>query len=1127
LQLEALEDRYLPSGNVISGQVFLDANNNGRLDPGETLVAGSTIQLRNASGVVINSAVTDANGAYAFSVDNTINTAPTTLTRTAAVLSTPTDWTKGLSVNQFDPSQGTLTAVEIDNAGTFTSEIKVESLDNAPATITANDSGSLTLSGPGVAGLVTNTSTAKTFQATAFDGVIDFGGTSGHDFGPQTANGSNSITLTDAASLAAYTGNGSVNLSEFAHATSSASGAGNLIAQISTSASTQVSVIYHYIPSNALRPGKYTIVQVSQPPGLLEGLESSGGVVIPNSVGTDVIPVTLGNTDLPNNNFAELPPSALSGFVYLDPNNDGVKEPGEPGIGGVTVMLTGTNDLGTVNLTTTTAADGSYQFQNLRPGTYTLSETQPTGYLAGKNSLGSAGGTLGANQFSAITLGTGGSGVSYNFGELLAPRVSGFVYLDSNDSGAKDPGETGIAGVTVTLTGTNDQGTAVNLVQSTAGDGSYNFTDLRPGTYTVTETQPSGYLAGKNSLGSAGGTPGNNQFSAITLPSGTIGVNYNFAELLPAGVSGFVYVDGNDNGTKDPGETGVSGATVTLTGTNDQGTAVNQTQSTAGDGSYNFANLRPGSYTVSLTQPSGYFPGKNSLGSAGGTPGNNQFSGIALASGTAGVNYNFAELLPTSLSGFVYVDSNDNGVKDSGEAGVSGATVTLTGANDQGTTINQTQTTAGDGSYSFQGLRPGTYTVTLSQPAGYFQGKDAVGSAGGNAGNNQLSNVALSSGVNAVNYNFGELTPASLAGFVYLDSDNDGIKQDNESGIAGVTVTLTGTDDQGISVHVVQPTGSDGSYQFGGLRPGSYTISDTQPAKYSAGKLTLGSVGGNTGTNQFSGVGLGSGVNGVNYNFGELLPANATGVVYSASYTPQASFGPPPDMSILSKLQFLSSSGPGTVDPVVQGQATYVDGLYRTLLGRPVDPTGLVTWVQQLHSGVPRTQVVLAIMASPEYRGLEVDRLYMTFLHRTADAGGRAGWVNLLLSGVREADVARMIIASGEYQSAHADDTTYVTGLYADILGRSPSAGEIASWVQTLHSGASRDAVAQAFLFSAETYLHMIDGDYQHLLNRTPSSAEEQGWLAQLVSGQSTPESIVALFLASDEFYGDSQRGGQ
>ena len=52
--------------------------------------------------------------------------------------------------------------------------------------------------------------------------------------------------------------------------------------------------------------------------------------------------------------------SSISGAVYCDDNNDGIRQAGEVGLGGVTVTLTGTNDIGQpVNLSTTTDANGN------------------------------------------------------------------------------------------------------------------------------------------------------------------------------------------------------------------------------------------------------------------------------------------------------------------------------------------------------------------------------------------------------------------------------------------------------------------------------------------------------------------------------------------------------------------------------------------------------------------------------------------------------------------------------------------------------------------------------------------------------------------------------------------------
>ena len=63
--------------------------------------------------------------------------------------------------------------------------------------------------------------------------------------------------------------------------------------------------------------------------------------------------------------------SCLSGFVYVDLNDDGVKDAGEPPIPDTTITLMGTDLFGNaVSRAATTGADGSYQFCSLVPGVY-------------------------------------------------------------------------------------------------------------------------------------------------------------------------------------------------------------------------------------------------------------------------------------------------------------------------------------------------------------------------------------------------------------------------------------------------------------------------------------------------------------------------------------------------------------------------------------------------------------------------------------------------------------------------------------------------------------------------------------------------------------------------------------
>ncbi|MGO9601740.1 MAG: beta strand repeat-containing protein, partial [Isosphaeraceae bacterium] len=499
-----------------------------------------------------------------------------------------------------------------------------------------------------------------------------------------------------------------------------------------------------------------------------------GNVTTPQSANSPVSTERTGDTSDPGgaaNNLvttASAPVTAtfdsIAGFVYVDANNDGIKQAGESGIQGVTVSLSGTDILNRpVTETTTTAANGSYTFSGLVPGTYTVTETQPSNYLDGKDTIGTPAGTNPSKNVFSLTLSPTGvsvSAVKYNFGELAPSTLSGYVYIDANDDGTKQGSETGIAGVTVSLTGTDDLNNAINLTTTTLADGSYSFSNLRPGTYTITETQPSGYFEGKDTIGAQGGSSATQDvFSNVVVTSGTTGTSNNFGELVPSSLSGFVYVDANDDGTKQAGESGIAGVTVSLTGTDDLNNAVSLTTTTLADGSYGFTNLRPGTYTITETQPAGYLEGKDTIGTPGGSSATQDvFSNVVVTSGTVGTNNNYGELVPSSLSGFVYVDANNDGIKQAGESGIAGVTITLTGTDDNNSAVNLTTTTLADGSYGLTNVRPGTYTITETQPAGYLEGKDTIGTPGGSSATQDVfSNVVVASGTVGTNNNFGEL----------------------------------------------------------------------------------------------------------------------------------------------------------------------------------------------------------------------------------------------------------------------------------------------------------------------------------------------------------------------------------
>jgi hypothetical protein len=162
--------------------------------------------------------------------------------------------------------------------------------------------------------------------------------------------------------------------------------------------------------------------------------------------------------------------------------------------------------------------------------------------------------------------------------------------------------------------------------------------------------------------------------------------------------------------------------------------------------------------TVDLgTTPS---PGGNTVNvNGGGTLVQNETSTPIPAVGDT-FTVNGSTLAPSSLSGVVWQDFNDDGQVDFGENGIDGVTITLTGTDFLGNAVNQSQQTSGGGAYSFLNLLPGSYYLTETQPAGYVQGIDSVGTAGGSLSATDQFSVSLDAGVNGLNYNFGEQPPA-------------------------------------------------------------------------------------------------------------------------------------------------------------------------------------------------------------------------------------------------------------------------------------------------------------------------------------------------------------------------------
>jgi SdrD B-like domain len=146
--------------------------------------------------------------------------------------------------------------------------------------------------------------------------------------------------------------------------------------------------------------------------------------------------------------------------------------------------------------------------------------------------------------------------------------------------------------------------------------------------------------------------------------------------------------------------------------------------------------------------------------------------------------------LPVSISGYVYIDSNNNGIFENNESPIPSVTIKLSGTQDPCKNTSLSVTTNNSGFYEFNNFDPCTYSIIQSQPAGYNNGITTTGSVNGvKVGtvtvSDRIDNITLISGQKSINNNFGEIvinTPVTTnAGGTIVINNNNPVANNNNS----------------------------------------------------------------------------------------------------------------------------------------------------------------------------------------------------------------------------------------------------------------------------------------------------------------------------------------------------------
>jgi len=221
---------------------------------------------------------------------------------------------------------------------------------------------------------------------------------------------------------------------------------------------------------------------------------------------------------------------------------------------------------------------------------------------------------------------------------------------------------------------------------------------------------------------------------------------------------------------------------------------------------------------------------------------------------------------------------------------------------------------------------------------------------------------------------------------------------------------------------------------------------------------------------------------------------------------------------------FFGGGGGGGADGAAKpagmnASQAFINKVFEDMLHRNADSGGLASWEAHLNQGMSGTQVVAAILASPEGLVNQVTGVYAKVLHRLPDPSGLNTFTTFLARGGTLTQLEATLLGSQEYFVVHGAGSAdgFLEAVYTDELNRMPDSAGAAGFSRQLDAGVSRTAVATAILTSPEGRADEVQLIYQRFLRRAPDRPGTNAFCNALQTGMSDVM-VEAVIIGSDEY---------